>query len=259
VVTLRFPDVEDVRLSRAPLTEVVCQVRFPTVLKILRNPPFELQELIAHRFAEYGEEGGLRVQVEAKEQEASAASESTRSGFHFLTTDRNIRLVLTADAYSLSTLGYTVWDDFARDLQLVDESIRAVYSLQYAKRIGLRYINQFTLSNTGIEDLDGLLNVLRPELIQFYRNDAWSDAAEGYSQVVVRDDSAVLAFRLAFGEQGPGPSVFLDLDLFEEGQIPFEGLIDRCNRYHDVIYRAFRWSLKPEALALFGAGEGNEA
>ncbi|MGC9359728.1 MAG: TIGR04255 family protein, partial [Anaerolineae bacterium] len=48
-----FPDVpesKEIRLVRSPLKEVVCQVRFPTILSIKHEDPTGLQERLRSRF-----------------------------------------------------------------------------------------------------------------------------------------------------------------------------------------------------------------
>lgn len=43
----------------------------------------------------------------------------------------------------------------------------------------------------------------------------------------------------------------LDFDCFTESDVSFEHLEARLLRFHDLIYRAFRWSLKDELLNSF--------
>jgi uncharacterized protein (TIGR04255 family) len=43
---LYFPEVDDIRLQRVPLTEVIGQVRFPPILRIANENPVEFQEKI---------------------------------------------------------------------------------------------------------------------------------------------------------------------------------------------------------------------
>ena len=251
-----FPAVADVRLMKPPLAEVICQVRFPAILRITQARPYKLQDLVTARFPEYGEDPGFHVNVNMSHQESSTEIEPTHNSFFFLTKDQTSRLIITADSFAVSTTNYNVWDQFAADLNLAYESMVTVYGIPYAKRIGLRYINKFSNASTGAESMGALMDLLRPELTSFFRGSAWSDAAEGFSQVTIRDDSrGALLLRVAYGYQTTDPSIFLDFDYFEEGRIELNDLISKCSSFHDEIYRAFRWSLNPQKLSVFELAE----
>ena len=53
---LCFPPVEEVQLRRSPLREVICQVRFPPLLRIVNGYPVDFQERIRQHFPELGTE-----------------------------------------------------------------------------------------------------------------------------------------------------------------------------------------------------------
>jgi uncharacterized protein (TIGR04255 family) len=61
---LCFPKVEDVRLARAPLKEVICQVRFPVILRIGTEQPVEFQERIRERFPDFSWERGMTLKID---------------------------------------------------------------------------------------------------------------------------------------------------------------------------------------------------
>jgi len=49
---LRFPVQKDVRLLKSPLNEVICQVRYPPVLRIAEENPIGFQERLRGQFPE---------------------------------------------------------------------------------------------------------------------------------------------------------------------------------------------------------------
>lgn len=231
-----FPQFADVPLKHAPLGEVICQVRYSPIFRIASDPPSELQELILNRFpeAEFGEE-------------------SDRHFYRFVSTSGESAFTLGPDAFSLSTNRYTVWDDFGRDLSLIQNAMQKVYRIPSYRRIGLRYVNLFTPANTGGESVAQISEVLRPELSLPLRANPWTDALEFATQLLLNESEGKLVMRVgakADPDEG-GPVLFLDLDFYVEGRLSTDGLIDRCKRYHDVIYNAFRWSLNEDKLELF--------
>lgn len=52
-------------------------------------------------------------------------------------------------------------------------------------------------------------------------------------------------------EGGEQPTLVLDFDYFGEGQIPLADVLPRCRRYHEAIYRVFRWCILEHKLAVF--------
>lgn len=249
---MRFPKVEDVPLGKPPLTEVICQVRFPPILSIGRGQPVEFQEAIRKRFPEVEEEQNLQVRVTAGVGPPASSAEISGRSFHFRTPDGGTLVSLTADAYAISTSQYTAWDDFAKDLELVHGAAMATYALPYAKRVGLRYVNQLDAQRTGCESFDDLKAFLRPELAGLMATDAWDRPEELVWQVILSNDGGRLLLRIAArATDGQPPFILLDFDYFEEGQIPLGDLAERCDRYHDVIYRAFRWAFRPDNLEVF--------
>lgn len=250
---LQFPQVKDLPLVRPPLKEVICQVRFPPILAIGRGQPVEFQEAIRQRFPELAEEQNYRLLVAGSPRGQAANAEIGGRTFHFRTAKEDSFVSLTADAYAISTSHYTVWDAFASDLRMVHDAVMTSYSPPYAKRIGLRFVNQFDAERTGCAKFEELRDFFRPALVALMATDAWRHPEEAVSQVLLADEEEHLAIRIAARVASGQPPVFiLDFDYYQEGSaISLDGLIERCARYHDVIYRAFRWSIRPEKLDVF--------
>ena len=123
--------------------------------------------------------------------------------------------------------------------------------MPYAERVGLRYINHLTLENTGSSNVNEMLDVLRAELTVLLRNKCWDEPREMVSQLRVSGEGDErLNLRTGFRDGGE-PTFLLDLDYYAQGNIPLDHLTDRCQRYHDVIYDAFRWCIRDEKLAVF--------
>jgi uncharacterized protein (TIGR04255 family) len=51
-MSLRFSKKQEIMLHNLPLQEVICQARFPVILKIIKKDPGEFQEKIRHWFPE---------------------------------------------------------------------------------------------------------------------------------------------------------------------------------------------------------------
>jgi uncharacterized protein (TIGR04255 family) len=250
-MSLNFPHQPDVQLQNAPLAEVICQIRFPPILRIIREEPSEFQERVRHRFPELQIEQGVAITFTGAVSSTPPAVEAPPKVYRFLRPAAQTVISLSVDFVALSTQAYTHWHDFAGDLNLAATSVQEIYQPPYAARIGLRYVNRFTPASIGSDGIDHVLDLLRPELISLYRTDAWSEPTGFVTQLTLPDDTATLVMRTAYGRTKDEPFVLLDFDYFEEGQLELEHLIERCDRYHRTIYNAFRWSMRQASLEIF--------
>ncbi|MFQ5419303.1 MAG: TIGR04255 family protein [Anaerolineae bacterium] len=247
---INFPHKPEVQLARPPLEEVVCQVRFPPILRISREEPIDLQERIRRRFPLLRLEQGVQVQFPVPGNPNAPSAEFKPKLYRFVSQDEQTAVSLTVNFYAVSTHRYTHWQAFAADLQLVHDAVQQVYQPAYATRIGLRYVNRLTLENTQTRHKDELFDLLRTELTAMLRGPVWQDATEMACQLSFVEESAQLNFSVAY-EETEDPAFILDFDYFEKGKLPLDGLVERCDRYHTLIYDAFRYCLPDKTLQKF--------
>ena len=142
-MALEFPKVPDLPLARSPLVEVICQVRFPVILRIVEESPVGLQELIRKRFPILEEIPNAQFKIAGSSVGPSSEALIIPRQFKFLTADRRTAAMLASDSFSLSTTRYTIWSHFAADLELMFKSVNEIYELPFATRIGLRSRKRF--------------------------------------------------------------------------------------------------------------------
>jgi len=246
-----FPKREDVRLGRAPLAEVICQVRFPPVLRIADEHPVAFQERIRTQFPQLDVEQRVMILRMAPLGTEPPSAKPEPRVFRFRSSEGNTVVSLAANFYALSTTSYTHWADFLNLLKLVNQAACDVYDLPYAVRVGLRYINRLTFGNTGTSSATELWEILRPELTLLLRDNCWDEPLEMASQLMLTaDEGERLTLRSGF-KGGEEPVFLLDFDYFAEDNISLESLPALCSRYHDAIYNAFRWCIREGKLAAF--------
>ncbi len=127
-----------------PAHEVICQLRFPTILSINNVEPADFQEEIRDTFPQY-----------ARRQDAPppAAGQGQQpvTNYHFLSEDGQWKLNLTKDFIALSTLRYPGWEEFAHHLDRPLAAFIRLYRPAYFQRVGLRYINIFSRQRLSLE------------------------------------------------------------------------------------------------------------
>ena len=139
--------------QNAPVHEVICQLRFPTILTINTTEPADFQELIRSEFPRY-----VRRQDVAAPRIANMGTPNAQiqqqppvANYNFLSEDNRWKLNLTKDFIALSTIAYTDWEDFARHLDQPLAAFIKLYQPSYFERVGLRYVNVISRTRLGLE------------------------------------------------------------------------------------------------------------
>ena len=249
--TINFPEKEEIRLQNAPLEEVVCQVRFPPILRISEELPSAFQEEIRARFPRLETKQRIMMQIPGIDNTNQPAFETSPKAHDFLTADGKTITTLAADFFALTTKAYTQWEDYLHYLENVTKAVCDIYKPAYATRIGLRFINRFDQENTGTEAYQEILELFREELTCLLQVDAWKEPREMLTQLALDDDPAKMVLRFGYAVKETQPSILVDIDYFEEGQVNINDVIGKTIAYHDRIYQAFRWCLKDTSLDRF--------
>jgi uncharacterized protein (TIGR04255 family) len=248
---LNFPAVEDVHLKNAPVREVICQVRFPTILRITREEPVEFQDRIRKRFPVL--EAERRVVIETEGMKPGGRAKFPPTVFRFHNRDRTRSVSLSPDFYALSVTDYEHWTDFSTCLDLVSGAAQEVYTIPYASRIGLRYINVLGTTLEGVNEFSGVLDLLRNELTVMLKTEVIPSPKLVHHRIETFADGDQFTFRYGMIREGtpPEPQFLLDFDHYAEGELDLDDLISRCDQYHRHIYNAFRWCIAEGKLSFF--------
>ena len=113
-----FSEFDRCLYRRSPLIEVICQIRFPTILSISAKEPAEFQEAIRHSFPQYAarqEQPAPRVTA-VENGVPKVTQQPAVTNYNFVSQDNLWKVNLTNSFIALSTLRYTRWEDFAQKL-----------------------------------------------------------------------------------------------------------------------------------------------
>lgn len=245
---VHFEECEDIHLNNAPLREVICQVRFPQKLRIANEDPVAFQEAIGGRFPELEIEQPVLIGPLGHE---SPNVEIQPRIFRFKDRVENYSVSLAPDFFALVSKSYDDWAGFSDHLRFVSEAFQRVYSIDYATRIGLRYVNVLTLENSGARSLQELISIVREELVVLLRLPEIENpyVVKQEIRAKVDDDGD---FTLRFGlKDGTQDEYILDFDRYITGEVTIDDLLERCDRYHRAIYCAFRWAIAHGKLEVF--------
>ena len=127
-----FSDRPRTHYEKTLAHEVICQLRFPTILSINNVEPADFQERIREDFPQYArKQDVLPPQIVNGKPEPQPPV----TNYHFLSQDGRWKLNLTKDFIALSTLSYPGWEEFARMLDKPLAAFIQFYKPAYFQRV----------------------------------------------------------------------------------------------------------------------------
>lgn len=170
--------------------------------------------------------------------------------FRFKSKAEDRTVTLAPDFFALEFESYDSWHTFSEALGSVFGAVQQVYDIPYSTRIGLRYVNILTLENTKTASLDDMCSILRDELVTMLRISEIEGPYLLKLQIRTEVGDGHFAFRFGLNEDREN-EFRLDFDRYIEGEVEVDDLLQRCERYHHMIYNAFRWSIANDKLDIF--------
>lgn len=151
--------IKRVIYDRSPLVEVILQIKFPTILSINANEPVSFQDAIRQEYPIYQlaveNEQEITLPVATAGKEAlipSIVQRQQHKNHNFISEDGKYKINLTSGFISISTLGYTRWEDMLGRFETPFKKFLELYRPPFLERIGLRYIDSFSRKKLEISD-----------------------------------------------------------------------------------------------------------
>lgn len=139
-----FPESQRVVYENNPLVEVICQLRFPTILRIGTGQVADFQDKIRNEYPLYNlHEPSFdlpELPKDLPEFVRQALPKPTGSStYKFLTADSQRFISLSQDFLALTDLSYTRWESFRDSMIMAEEIFKEIYKPAFYSRVGLRY------------------------------------------------------------------------------------------------------------------------
>lgn len=246
-----FSDNTRYSYQSSPLVEVICQLRFPTILSIGSTEPAQFQEQVRGEFPRYmakQEQQPPRLVNGKLEQVAPITN------YNFISTDGLWKINLTKDFIALSTLRYKNWEEFAQKLDKVLALFIQIYQPAFFERIGLRYINAFSRKRLGLEGelWDDLINQPFIGVLAEPDVDETQTAKCALDVEMSLGESRRMKLHagpgmLGDGKQDPEPKFILDGDFSVAGkELPAQRIAGDLDVLHDYAVRLFNSAITKE-------------
>ncbi len=251
---MTLPEYEPVTFKKAPLKQVIGQVRFPVLPRFGDGnfiAPF--QEALQTSYPSASREESVTLRVAAGE---SVQSTKVETLWRFSTRDRKWSVVLGEAALTLEVPGYTSIDEFLERFASALNSVQKHLRVSDRTRLGLRYINE--IRHPQGRNLRAWGSLLRPDFVGFAGSDLLGGTVEeSRHELRVQQQNGVLVVRhglvgrLIPTEDAPDAEdrfYLIDLDYFDttEADLDTDKIIEQMRTYNDFIYRFFRWTLSDD-------------
>lgn len=150
---MRFPRKERVTYERTSLVEVICQVRFPAVLRVDTEVPVVVQDRIRDAFPGY--EKQLIADLPPLPLNIPTGLTSVplaRAEHTFFGDVGDDKVTLGREFVAYTTHRYSTWEAFMERVTRVTAAASDAYALATTSRVGLRYQNLLRRSALGLGD-----------------------------------------------------------------------------------------------------------
>jgi len=258
-----FPEVERSIYKQNPLDNVLCQLRFPPILKINTGDISAFQDDIRSMFPEYSEQIEIINEITLGppnpfQQNAinQFSRPSSNKNHLFTSADGKWKVNLTNTFISLSTSEYTKWEVFRDKLLLAQKSFIAHYKPSYFSRIGLRYVNIFCRTGLGMP-----LTKSWGDLIESHYNGVFSTTSSEqlrtfknvYEFNLEKDFCTVKTLSAFINKKDNGEQCLLiDNDYSMNDKTAIDNAEDILNYLNGTSTRLIRWIISDELHKAMG-------
>jgi uncharacterized protein (TIGR04255 family) len=248
-----FPKHRRVVYKRNPLSEVICQLRFPTILRIGTNDIAIFQDSIRREYPLY-ESKEAAIEFLNVPQEFSAIFDKMSfpspsiNTHRFLSQNKKRFIALSRDFLAYSDTDYQRWEDFKDKVGNAEQALQDNFKPAFYSRIGLRYkdvINPQVLGFTNLKWSD----LLQPHIIgELGDVNISSDISEIMTQTAIKIDDipgsqVTLRHGLLKESTTKSMSYLIDADFSIAQTEETHGTVDVLEAFHGLAGRLFRWAI----------------
>lgn len=258
-----FQDQDRYSYANCQLKEVICQLRFPTILSINEKAPADYQDAIRDAFPLYSsrKEQSAPTVVGAGTPNPKLEQSPPVVNHSFVSSTGIWKINLTQNFIALSTLRYNTWEDFAQRLDRPLAEFIRIYQPAFFERIGLRYMNIFSRKALN---LDGSLwrDLIQPPFLGPLAEEDVDESATNKCALdaeMTFPDATRMKLHAGPGlvkqnsKQDPEVKFILDIDCSAAGQLSGGQVPAQLELLHAHASRTFRGALTQELHNAMGA------
>jgi len=248
-----FPEKGRVIYKKNPLAKVICQLRYPPILKIDSDVPSGFQELIRSKYPLYNEKIQLQQEMATGLKTQSPpqiirrlTKTSVNKNHEFGSSDNLWKINLTRTFLSLSTTEYPRWEDFIDKFQPSIDALKKVYEPPFFTRIGLRYVDIFDRSELALNDCEWT-DLFQPYFLGLLASSVAQEikSFENSYEINLSDDASIVRIATSFAQNAKtGENCYMvDSDFYTPGRTAIDALVEKLEFLHERATRLIQWMI----------------
>lgn len=248
-----FPPSPRVIYEKNPLVEVICQLRFPRILRIDTELPSTFQEEIRSAFPNFTQSAAIDMANLPSDLARIVGLEkalgSGQQSYEFSSADGAWKVTLTSQFLALVTTKYRRWEEFKERLRLPLQALTKVYGPTFFSRLGLRYQDVIKRSELGLKDVAWSELLQKHVLGELATPEVETAAIEVARNLLLQigDQGDKVRIQHGFAKTGQDPEncYLIDCDFFVELQTEPSNATTVLDRLNKESGRLFRWCIEP--------------
>ena len=246
---MSFPESPRVIFQKNPLVDVICQLRYPTILEIRVQEPAAFQNEIRADYPIYKTEdasGLIPNEITQLVGQLGLPMQAGATTHKFLSEDQSRAITLTSDFVAINDEHYERWEKFSLEVERARLAVEHAYQPAFYTRIGLRYRNIIDREKLGLED--PWVDLVNPYLISLLGAEALrDDVDEIKTETLLRvgqvDDGFVRLFHGLVKSAEDGHIQYrIDADYFTQHRSSGEDVTATSEVFHRLGGNLFRWA-----------------
>ena len=247
-----FTEVSRVIYRKNPLRQVVCQLRFPPLLRIDAELPAAFQDAIRREFPNLSETSEWRVEVPSALRSAippevvsQMLQSSGSKNYEFSSEDNQWKVNLTRSFIALSTSRYYRWEEFKQKLDLPLDALIGVYSPTHFSRVGLRYVDVIKRSDLNLADVPWH-ELLQPYILGVLGSASVAtqvEACESGCEIRLSDGESMVRLLTKLTSVDDEASFVVDSDFYNTSKTKVDEALTRLDFFNTRASRLIQWCI----------------
>jgi uncharacterized protein (TIGR04255 family) len=239
--------------KKNPLDEVVCQLKFPPILRIDSEVPAKFQESVRRDYPLLQEASAIFPSLLGRNLPPEVSKlvnfeiPFPRVGkvYNFISADEKWKVGLSKDFIALSTGSYTRWEDFKAKMGYLISSLLSEYSPSFFVRIGLRYRDVVRRSVLGLGEIPWS-ELLKPHILgELASPDIKSEILQTSRETLIAVNGSKAKVHIRHGLARIADSneevYLIDSDFYDENRTEVKDVITRLDSLHQEAGHLFHW------------------
>jgi len=261
-----FPEAPRVVYKCNPLEKVICQLRFPPILKIDTEVPDKFQERIRESFPEFSEKAEIKLPIFKNSQKdipinlLQSITPTGNKNYEFSSEDKVWTINLTRTFIALSTNKYKRREEFREHFNAPLEAFINIYKPSAFSRVGLRYIDIIRRSKLKLDNVPWS-ELLRPHVLWLLGScDVNKNIRSFQAQCEIELEDKISIARiitgLVDGQESEEECFMIDTDFYTTKKTAITDVDSKLNYFHKQGSRLIQWlitkrlheAMEPEEL-----------